>query len=396
MTAKQIIRFIENGDSASIQFRPFNLAPKDKYPTFTICLTGSDLYWNKAKLIFRKFGIHPSKFVEMLKGKDVFSYDYNYTSMLYNKIPVDISHYQNVDVKRFSLNITEILTGLEFGTQCEDKSISHGSGEKGYMIEKIPFEEGYTTSDTICFTRTADESLEMLRTYDWVAFDKSVFASEKYQDTILQIFVHYPQQLMRKFHMPVFKSPLSKTSDSWNKLLKITIGKVTILRKRSGSNVPCDENLVDDDDRFQEELINYINCTPIYWGHGETDHSTQTKCQSKSDLEIADLVIQQYKHVLERYHPPCNQMEISSRYDDWTEKNDLNDARLMFSYEDNVYEEIQNSKSFDLESFVSGVGGFIGIFLGYSILQIPELLEVLASLMYNVKQGKRQGKIEAT
>ena len=37
-------------------------------------------------------------------------------------------------------------------------------------------------------------------------------------------------------------------------------------------------------------------------------------------------------------------------------------------------EEIENSKSYDFESFVSGVGGFIGIFLGYSILQIPELL----------------------
>ena len=80
MTAKQVIRFLENDDSTAIQFRQFNLALKDNYPTFSICLTGSDLYWNKAKPIFRAFGLHPHKFGEMLKGEDVFSHEYIYVS----------------------------------------------------------------------------------------------------------------------------------------------------------------------------------------------------------------------------------------------------------------------------------------------------------------------------
>ena len=86
-------------------------------------------------------------------------------------------------------------------------------------------------------------------------------------------------------------------------------------------------------------------------------------------------------------------MEVFTKYDDWEESNDWDDARMMFSYEDNVYEEIQNTKSFGLESFVSGVGGFIGIFLGYSILQIPELLGLLTCLMLNLKQDNKKGKI---
>merc|ERR1712020_576677 len=121
------------------------------------------------------------------------------------------------------------------------------------MTNKIPLEKGYSTSETICFTRTTDESLDTLRTHDWLAFDKSVFGGEKFKNVILEIFVHYPHQLMRSFHKPVFKSSLGETTDFWTKLLKITIGKVTVLRKRSSANVPCDAELVNDDAKFQEK-----------------------------------------------------------------------------------------------------------------------------------------------
>ena len=67
---------------------------------------------------------------------------------------------------------------------------------------------------------------------------------------------------------------------------------------------------------------------------------------------------------------------------------------MMFLYGDSVYEEIQNTRSFDLESFVSGVGGFIGIFLGYSILQLPELIGLFTSLMRNFRQDNGKGKMQ--
>ena len=37
-------------------------------------------------------------------------------------------------------------------------------------------------------------------------------------------------------------------------------------------------------------------------------------------------------------------MEVLTKVDDGNERNDWNDARVMFAYEDNVYEEIQNTK----------------------------------------------------
>ena len=38
--------------------------------------------------------------------------------------------------------------------------------------------------------------------------------------------------------------------------------------------------------------------------------------------------------------------------------------------------EIEEIKDFGFEDFVSDLGGFIGIFLGFSMLQIPQLLGI--------------------
>ena len=39
-----------------------------------------------------------------------------------------------------------------------------------------------------------------------------------------------------------------------------------------------------------------------------------------------------------------------------------------------VFQEIINARDFGVESCWSGIGGFVGIFVGYSILQLPDFL----------------------
>ena len=47
---------------------------------------------------------------------------------------------------------------------------------------------------------------------------------------------------------------------------------------------------------------------------------------------------------------------------------------ISISYLAEKYQEITNVRDFDLETLGSGIGGYIGIFLGYSLLQVPEIL----------------------
>ena len=49
-------------------------------------------------------------------------------------------------------------------------------------------------------------------------------------------------------------------------------------------------------------------------------------------------------------------------------------AHIKFSYQEQQYQELKYSADFDFETFVSNIGGFVGIFLGYSMMQFPQVL----------------------
>ena len=66
-------------------------------------------------------------------------------------------------------------------------------------------------------------------------------------------------------------------------------------------------------------------------------------------------------------------------------------------YAEEKYQEFINAREFGFESFGSGVGGLIGIFLGYSFLQIPESVSQLwmwtVLKLHNLKMRFTRNKI---
>ena len=67
------------------------------------------------------------------------------------------------------------------------------------------------------------------------------------------------------------------------------------------------------------------------------------------------------------------------------------DLKFNLEYSVNTYKETLNKKAFDLASLWSQIGGFIGIFLGYSLLQIPQLAGDVIELV-KAKLGSRNVK----
>ena len=73
---------------------------------------------------------------------------------------------------------------------------------------------------------------------------------------------------------------------------------------------------------------------------------------------------------------PCNKMSSTVTFHMKPAKED-DDKKLYleFNYLEDTYQEVFNQKDFGLEMLGSSIGGFIGMFLGYSFLQIPSSLE---------------------
>ena len=100
-----------------------------------------------------------------------------------------------------------------------------------------------------------------------------------------------------------------------------------------------------------------------------------------------------------QFDPPCDEMIIVTNKQLWKgskievkyfEGNSYyityeNETSLRLDLEFNnvnpVYQVIENGRSFSVESCWAGIGGFIGIFVGVSMRQIPELISDLFSFI---------------
>ena len=60
--------------------------------------------------------------------------------------------------------------------------------------------------------------------------------------------------------------------------------------------------------------------------------------------------------------------------------------QIIFSYPTETYEDISNQGKLGLEEFWSGIGGFVGIFLGFSLWQIPSLMSEWFTFLKELQQ----------
>ena len=65
----------------------------------------------------------------------------------------------------------------------------------------------------------------------------------------------------------------------------------------------------------------------------------------------------------------------------------VNSADLGFAFKNDRYKEIKYARKFDIESLIGNVGGYIGLFLGFAIWQLPDAVEFLARRLRNQLGG---------
>ena len=397
MTLTQIIRFLGNGDTSIITHKKFNQSPQDKYPTFSICIQGQDIYWNHVDNLFWVFGMTSEEYVEMLKGNG-WRYTYDISQPLYKKEAIKLNdfvkyakdgHFLTFEDENFiPLYPLDIFTGAHFLAQDINDTTYYGGDNKGTRLQHIPFYIGYRTSDTICFTRnSSNDRLGLIRLYDLLSLNSLLLKPGNHLFVEFRIIFHYPGQLVRNFHKPIYRSTLA--SYDKDKVLQLTVSHVTKLINRPDSNIGCYAGKKRDDNIFEEELIKHINCTPIYWKNLLNETQNKRLCKSPKQLRDADFHLSFGREYLSSYDPPCVDMKTSVTYSrELTQRK--NEFLLKIVYKDNVFQEITNEKAFTFETFFSSMGGFVGIFLGYSVLQIPDLINNMCAFL---KRSRYQAKI---
>ena len=133
------------------------------------------------------------------------------------------------------------------------------------------------------------------------------------------------------------------------------------------------------------ETMKNINCVPPYWKEMVKNHAGMEDCYTTKQLKAAYHYAKNYNEILASYESPCIEMTVLSTLDEKVLPNQA-DTEIALYYGSKSYQEIENLREFGFESFWSAVGGFVGIFMGYSLLQLPEFIGNIPSFLQCCRQ----------
>ena len=382
MTVQQIMRYVEDKDASIVTSKLFNEGPEDKYPSFTVCFTKEpDIIYSGA---IHELSVSREDYANLLKG--VISQTNN-SSETFERI-VDL------DYNRFVTDWRNHISYLEYRTRNSNDTFSHERPSHGAHQHKrleVALDNSYQDPDRNCFSRTSSLSSQInsIRENDEVVFDLYPFKLNSNENRgFFQIHIHYPGQFIRDMDKPVHKIPVNTLfrmpglTNRQSTELSINVRFVSVLKKRSKYQKECNNTLGDDDHEFKLKVIEQVGCIPNYWTSLVTTNSSFRACRKSYQLEQVYRLIANVKSVMSSYDPPCVEMQIPVSVNQQLAQNGLMlntgdgwKLRLRVSYFTDNFQEIVNVKAFDVETLWSSVGGFIGIFLGYSLLQIPDILD---------------------
>ena len=358
-----IYEFSKNEDICEILFKRFHQDDESMYPDLTFCVA------------------------DQLDQKKLKKYNENFTTKGYRNFlknggdPWD-ARYLNVDFFDVTMQLEDHLIdtcirGADPTSVCEKiETIKTSSmfGEKCYTLH-FPKGKPMATAFIKLNTSIFDDGIRPKR-WDFkimFAFMNQIYAS------FAAYFSEWPARSNKDVNGPYNMMFLLK--------------QMEILKYRKKSDDECDDS-VNYDQSVKQNMIKEIGCHPKYWTF---DNESTPICTKKEQFEMFwsehfDKATR-YRHNVKYLHPcrefqkiqieyrdvnyfvagvPMDNNNSSSMKSDTVE--DANWFQIEYQVRVNTFKEIVQIRAYTLQSLVGNVGGYIGLMLGYAILNIPSLL----------------------
>ena len=398
-TAHFSTQYSENSDTQLIRIRKFNQENKTNYPTFSFCFKGSRFHWLHDLYIFDSYGLNATQYERMLRGETSEKYERTDLYRSYKKTPVFSNNETEKVFRSFFVKLADFLYSLNFATErsYSDTKILHPNDWN--TTKEPPMNLAFQTTDMICFSRMSNDALHSVRLSDLITINSSII--QYYNETEMEIFVHYPNQLIRSFSEPKYSASfsylISILNDTTPKVLEIKLSESKRIKKRHDSKEPCNQTIENYDEylkhKISEHMMEKIGCVPIYLKYHLSNHTEVTDCISAEDHKKAYKVMTNMKKILKRNQIPCDEMLVLA-IDSINNKPSPvpEDIAIQFIYSAKIYEEIKYVNAMNFDNWLGNVGGFVGIFLGYSMMQFPEFLLLIATTFDTKRRNLWTGK----
>ena len=144
------------------------------------------------------------------------------------------------------------------------------------------------------------------------------------------------------------------------------------------------------------EVAKIANCMPPHW-NTSLDFPT---CNSAEKMKFisAPGVTSHLFSLRQKQVEPCVSLQSAavhvlseqqqSKFGRILSADEEISALVVFAFNKERYREIRYTQKFDIESLIGNVGGYIGLFLGFAIWQLADLVKYIATKLNIVLRGK--------
>ena len=375
LTVKDLKRYLDNDDTTVIEFKRFNASPDDKYPVITLCFHGkygTHAFIYKEEALNRS-GLSVTQYWNMITGNS------NATAVEIQSLP----DFSSVTTKLEDL--TQTFSTTDRNSQGVNMMIKnskelfpkfHDPSQNTTLIpfptipdSYWPFYLSYQNPDQVCYSQLSEFKHHFIKSNDYIRIDTGLLDYFE-KGGYLDVYLHYAGQILRSFVKEVISIKLLE--DGPNKSIQITVSGFSVIKRRLDANDPCNPNFEEEDIHYRNYIAAKIGCIPPYWINLQVILPGLKPCTSALQLKEGYRYSQygSVGKILDLQPLPCSEMTMISSID----RMNGSFLELGFMYRNDKYWEIRNTRDFGMASLWSSTGGFVGVFLGFSLFQFIEIL----------------------
>ena len=348
-----------DNDICIVDFKQYYDTPDHTFPKLSICLKNPFLY---SRLRIENSTITPQLYSEFLAGK---KYSTGLLKINYSAVTLDASQfvdrywveYRNGSSVTVSVNENMKMLILSYAGFWEDKFYNC------YAVN-VPDDKDISTF-----------SMEMLSGI----YPKNVRANG---DMIS--LMHHRSHFM--ISGVTLKQDFSSRVSNDSYINRFIVKGTEMITRRNKKKSPCYEDWRNYDSMIMKEHAEMLGCTPPYF----TATFNISKCSTKEEMANSALRLR-----FDDYgkHPPCHGMEkIYFTFEEQelggTSWNRPGYFWIGIYVRDPKLKEIVQIKAIDLNGLIGYIGGYVGLILGYNILQMSDCIWNVANKCKDSLQKK--------
>ena len=226
-----------------------------------------------------------------------------------------------------------------------------------------------------------------------VMLNKSIFEDSQrpaYKD--FEIRLSYPSQQLTA---STVKSNwgISQTANK-DYTMKFEIQNMVVLQRRNKVNDECGQKWKENDRQIIEDIITKNECVLPHWSINKTypictGIQIQNTSRILSNLKGITAPCQSIEKFMYLYQESAGLDFKEETFDEAAkfqgtryEKSDI--FHVMINFQGATYMEITQSRAYDAQSLVGNAGGYVGLFLGVALIQIPSAIRMIFCLIQNL------------